>query len=217
MLLRARRAVLLDCSRGSSADCSLKGAPGACLLADKAGQAQSPADAAEVAGRACWRNHQHGDGTHVGGAACWRRRSQGRGEGAGTFIRSDRPGQQPHPTSPREPAGACKSRPVCREPAGPPRPSRLHCTRALHPNGCAISTPSYRCPRQSPPQAASTPLPHRLVRSSSRAVDRTNLHAHTTPLSASAHTTPLSQQDRGVPGSNPTNAPAVTNLCSPWR
>ena len=151
MLLRARRAVLLDCSRGSSADCSLKGAPGACLLADKAGQAQSPADAAEVAGRACWRNHQHGDGTHVGGAACWRRRSQGRGEGAGTFIRSDRPGQQPHPTSPREPAGACKSRP-CREPAGPPPalPPALH-ARAASERLC------YKYPKLSLPQAVTAP------------------------------------------------------------
>ena len=130
---------------------------------------------------------------------------------------------QAHPTSPREPAGACKSRPVCREPAGPPRPSRLHCTRALHPNGCAISTPSYRCPRQSPPQAAATPLPHRLVRSSSRAVDRTNpgitvlLHksscTYHSAICVSTYHSALSTRPRG-PGLEPHECPPPLQICA---
>ena len=101
-------------------------------------------------------------------------------------------------------------------PQAPPPPSRLHCTRALHPNGCAISTPSYRCPRQSPPQAASTPLPHRLVRSSSRAVDRTNpgitvlLHksscTYHSAICASTYHSALSTRPRG-PGLEPHECP----------
>ena len=134
---------------------------------------------------------------------------------------------QAHPTSPREPAGACKSRPVCREPAGPPPalPPALH-ARAASERLC------YKYPKLSLPQAVTAPSRCHPAPSPTCAVIVPRCRPHEPgdyslvaqifmhiPLRYLRQHIPLRSLNKtaGSRARTPRMPPAVTNLCSPWR